>query len=178
MENCPNMASLIAWLGGSSPDRDKSLISRHVETCPNCQDRLEEHTNEATIQPIGDPGSIVDQSTYTDEPHFTSLRRRLSEKVSELLKDQGRTQKTRIGDASRNFADAEKLESKEVTSQVVGDSTFASSQISKSSQSTSEVAKVRIDGFRLERTIGRGGFAHVYQAWDQQLGRSVAIKAA
>ena len=43
-------------------------------------------------------------------------------------------------------------------------------------QNTLALQQIHIDGFRLEKLIGKGGFARVYQAWDKNLSRSVAVK--
>lgn len=190
MESCPETLELLRWINGSSLS-NASSISDHVAQCQRCQLALETLTNEEGLQP---PALILNhlQATYTNEESFNSLRKRFLDSDG-LLRDlpigQNLLESTpdRVVPDRNAAPDRDSNNHSDVTpfSSATNNETFAAEYDSTHfSRESAEETLVRfqplspddIPDFKIEKLIGRGGFARVYQAWDTRLNRSVAIK--
>ncbi len=182
MENCPETRVLIQWLNGALRENEPSTIEKHIEKCDACQAKLLNLTDDFSLQPPSDPDSVLgDGDTFTNEPHFRSMRERLSRIVAKLQADANGPE-TRRDDQDgelKNLAvfsvqinDRETVEANAASTHNDGHST----ELALADTLTTEPEAIRIDGFLLESHIGSGGFAHVFKAWEKRLARPVAIK--
>jgi tetratricopeptide (TPR) repeat protein len=182
MQDCPKVEQLLRWLNGLVDEAIGIEFADHVADCNDCQTQLEKLSDSSTLKP-SDGGDLLDASTFTNEPHFKSLRKSLPKKLGELRSDDPRRDEDRgpnglqnalidvadeseadVGTVDANF-DATPVLDQQVTS------LYSQDAISESLQQS-----FAAEGYLLEGLIGRGGFAHVFQAWEKSLERSVAIK--
>jgi tRNA A-37 threonylcarbamoyl transferase component Bud32/tetratricopeptide (TPR) repeat protein len=166
MENCPETRYLVQWLNGVLNESESSTTESHVEQCESCQQKLLTLTDDFSVQPPADPNAILESDTFTDEPHFHSMRERLSRNVAKLKFDP--SEPDNIAVASIRTSDGETV--------AVGDASTENNEKDLALSETSSSETIRIDGFFLESHIGSGGFAHVFKAWENKLARPVAIK--
>ncbi|QEG20709.1 serine/threonine-protein kinase [Mariniblastus fucicola] len=183
MENCPEIRVLIQWLNGALPSEQSAEIESHIESCSECHERLLSLTDDAALQPPSNPDDVLGSNeTFTNEPHFRSMRERLSRNVGWLKSDAPNPdadangpENGQNGSLKNMLAVAvDPVEQKTVEASPA--STHNSEPGNVAEQQTLSTDAIRIDGFLLEKHIGSGGFAHVYKAWETELARPVAIK--
>lgn len=176
METCPETRVLIQWLNGSIALSETGQIEEHIESCDTCQKKLRDLTDDFSLQQPN-PERFFQQDSFTNEPHFQSMRENLSRKVSNIKPDPGNCDgsddvKGQIKSLARVSVETdarETIDANAASTQNSGEDKLATSE-SISTES------VHIDGFLLEDHIGTGGFAHVFKAWEKSLARPVAIK--
>ena len=177
MNNCPETRILLQWLNGSLPAQESSEIEKHVEKCEACHAKLLNLTDDFSLQPPQNPEDILGGDTFTNEPHFRSMRERLSKNVASLKSDSpGR--EIEINEPDGDLKNLVRVSVAHDEIETI-DANAASTHNNASIQSQTEtlpLEAIRIDGFLLESHIGSGGFAHVYKAWEKELARPVAIK--
>ena len=178
MGDCYKLSALQHWLNGMTGQNESEQIAEHIKSCIACQQRLADLTDDDWISPPADPSSLDGGSRFTSEPHFTSLKKRLSEQVKKMVREQ----------KDDPFVDPENDELKNELAtelQPVQDRDTVSAHddptVDTDADENPELDSMEpgfpdIEGFRIEKLIGKGGFAHVYQAWDSRLSRTVAVK--
>ena len=178
MGDCYKLSALQHWLNGMTGQNESEQIAEHIKSCIACQQRLADLTDDDSISPPADPSSLDGGSRFTSEPHFTSLKKRLSEQVKKMVREQ----------KDDPFVDPENDELKNELAtelQPVQDRDTVSAHddptVDTDADENPELDSMEpgfpdIEGFRIEKLIGKGGFAHVYQAWDSRLSRTVAVK--
>lgn len=176
MENCLDSGTLIRWLNGSLESTKVSAVEVHIGECEKCQDRLEALTGDPSIAPPDLGEGLLANPTFTNEPHFRSLRQRLGERVANLLKDSDDTEEPMGSPEDLQNQLDDIVETQAEQSTIGGMADLTGDFKDRYGVSDSLAAKFLAEGFRLERMIGEGGFARVYQAWEIKLGRNVAIK--
>ena len=177
MKTCPETGALLQWLNGSLPDPEMEQIKEHIESCDACQKKLLELTDEISLQPPLNPDSFFEKGTFTNEPHFQSMRKNLSRNVIKTKPNPKNVDGIDgVNDQFKNLARvAVKLDALE-TIDANAASTQNSSKDKLAASESVSVESVHIEGFLLEDQIGTGGFAHVFKAWEKSLARPVAIK--
>ena len=190
METCFDTELLLQWLNGNLPAKAND-ISQHVESCADCQQHLESLTNEYSLQP---PSSeVFNNAAYTSEPHFQSLRKKLIEQPS--LSSLGLLNPEANGPERSDHHDGQQRSGNGLTDPENADlktwpanpdSTLSpeprlggfgdSTRTADTDEHPDSLETIEIPGFRIEKLIGRGGFARVYQGWEKRLSRTVAIK--
>ena len=176
MDKCLDTSLLIKWLNGSLGEDQTIEFGEHIESCEQCRQRIDELTDDPSINLPSDPASLLPGSTFTDEPHFRSMRQKLGEKVSDLNEfSRNRNPEEGEGQASgiQNQLDEVVVEGSIETIEQNAASTLT---LDTREPERSTDISFTVDGYHLEGLIGRGGFADVYQAWDKRLERNVAIK--
>ena len=176
MDNCPDSETLLQWLNGSLDESQTQDLGKHVAACAACQSCLEELTDENSLAPPSDPSSILDGTTFTNEPHFRSLRLKLTEQVLGL-EAKSRSEKKNSPDGDLGSGEPEAALQSAVVDTVAGnkgDTLVVNDDSPIEMWEDTEV--IEIQGYRLEGLVGRGGFAQVFRGWEKRLERTVAIK--
>lgn len=181
MEKCPGTQQLLQWLNGQMDEPDSSQLAIHVADCDDCKAQLDRLTDSETLKPPGGKHKL-DEATFTDEPHFKSLQKALPQRIGKLRSVQPRSGDER-GDLQNSLQQYDEEESQAAIGTVdanVG-ATLPMSQLEISSRTQDAIDEslqqsFADEGYFIEGLIGRGGFAHVFQAWEKSLERSVAIK--
>lgn len=180
-------------------------VTQHNESCLVCQRRLEELTDDRTLS---DLRALIDKypaSTFTQEPHFNTLKKRLAEEVGPEGVDgtegrgrgTGGVQNPPGPEENRDGPNAKWTDPgvagvvdsiPESTSPGVDTLQVSLSKTLKPSQVSGEhgletdrggsgpSSFPTIDGYLIDKRIGQGGFSCVYLGWDKSLNRNVAIK--
>jgi len=176
METCPETRVLIQWLNGSIALSETEQIEEHIESCDMCQKKLRDLTDDFSLQQPN-PEKFFQQDSFTNEPHFQSMRENLSRKVSIIKPDP--SNRDGFDDVEGQIKSLARVSIAPDALETI-DANAASTQNSgKNKLATSEsvsIESMHIDGFLLEDHIGTGGFAHVFKAWEKSLARPVAIK--
>ena len=177
METCPESTVLIQWLNGALPTPDTQQIEKHIESCDVCHEKLLNLTDDYLLQPPPNPDELLgDRNTYTNEPHFRSMRERVARSVARM-KSESPDQEPESGNGNlKNIIDVSVSAEERETMDANVASTHNSGPGEQVLTKTVSANSVRINGFLLEAHIGSGGFAHVFRAWEKKLARPVAIK--
>jgi hypothetical protein len=86
MQDCPDVEQLLQWLNGLVDENIGNEFANHVADCNECQVQLEKLTDSSSLKP-SDGGDVLGRPTFTNEPHFQSLRKSLPQKIGELRSD-------------------------------------------------------------------------------------------
>jgi serine/threonine protein kinase len=178
MESCPETKTLIQWLHRQLNQGECNFLETHISRCQPCQNRMLELTDDQSLRLSDDPQEILGKHTFTDEPHFQSMREKLSARVAEINPQTippPRVPKTHTENSNSESTGQLGTFNAKIDSTLGDDRDDLDERYNLATESFS-VEAIQIDGFHLESHIGSGGFARVYKAWDKTLARPVAIK--
>ena len=147
---CPTTSFLVMWLKGKPNAQESQAFKVHLSTCVSCQERLDEITDEPALSQYRN-ASICPQATTSAD--WNAIRDRC---IDGLLPD---------------VPSATDLTSHSQSQ----DSTLANPDVDLNTGLPERDAHF-VDGLRLERVLGSGGFGTVYLAWDSRMERLVAVK--